>query len=144
MNTFNLIRFETSDQGTFGKLYRGTEDLGIYTGELPDKGNEKNVSCIPKGEYAVTPSLFKSTSAWRVHNVPNRSGILIHIGNYCGDYPEYSTDVRGCILLGHNFGTLSNQKAILGSRSAIEEFDNITLNNGLRSTFILNIFSSGE
>lgn len=141
MKTFNIIRMETSDQGTFGMLYEGTENLGIYTGELPWQHNVKNYSCIPTGSYVVTPTSFKGGLAWRVHNVKDRAGILIHKGNFCGKSPEYKTDVRGCILLGHKFSTLQNQKAVIESASAFEEFNELTRDKSYRrESFNLNIF----
>lgn len=66
----------------------------FYSLELPWKENKHNISCIPEGIYSVEPN---NTTAhphtYRVLNVPDRSGILIHIANYI-------SDLRGCIGLG--------------------------------------------
>lgn len=71
--------------------------LQLCTLELPDNGNQKNVSCIPEGSYDVhliySPKFGK---CYEVQNVPNRSEILIHKGNY-------NKDTRGCILPGMGF-----------------------------------------
>jgi len=68
--------------------------LQILTLELPDLGNQKNISCIPEGEYEVhkiySPKFGK---CFHVQDVPGRSEILIHKGNY-------NKDTRGCILVG--------------------------------------------
>lgn len=65
--------------------------------ELPDRGNAPRVSCIPAGEYKVI--LNYSPAFKRVLplllDVPGRSGIRIHRGNW----PKDST---GCILPGEN------------------------------------------
>ena len=44
-----LERLESSDQGTFGRITFGSTTL--FTGELPEKGNASNASCIPAGTY---------------------------------------------------------------------------------------------
>ena len=65
--------------------------------ELPDNGNQKNVSCIPEGKYEVIP--YRSPNhgeCFKVLNVHNRDNILIHKGNY-------TKDTQGCILPGMFF-----------------------------------------
>lgn len=73
----------------------------FFTIERPDLGNQKRISCIPEGTYHVTKSYFyggknKGKRAFRLHNVPNRNGILIHVGNFVND-------VVGCIAPGMAF-----------------------------------------
>ncbi|AZS49979.1 hypothetical protein DM558_03945 [Entomomonas moraniae] len=73
----------------------------FYTLELPDKGNKRQVSCIPKGTYQC--KIFNSAKFGKVYGicgVPNRIAILIHAGNYGGDIDKgYRTDIQDCILL---------------------------------------------
>lgn len=73
----------------------------VVTIELPDNGNQKNVSCIPEGKYEVhkitSPSRGK---CFHLQNVPDRSEILIHIGNYVAGN---KIDSKGCILPGLSF-----------------------------------------
>lgn len=82
--------------------------------ELPWKENARGISCIPEGLYTVTwsgpvlkddPNTLIDESGGRIerpydhfiiHDVPNRSGILIH----AGVKPEHS---RGCQLAGSRF-----------------------------------------
>ncbi len=65
-----------------------------FTLENPWKDNQRNISCIPEGTYTVVPNHTKAhPDTYRVLKVENRSGILIHIGNY----PK---DTHGCILVG--------------------------------------------
>ena len=75
--------------------------MECVTLELPDNGNQKNCSCIPSGEYKVTKIYSpKHGKCFEVHDVPERSAILIHKGNFAsGD----KKDTRGCILVGNCF-----------------------------------------
>ena len=62
--------------------------------ELPDKGNQNRISCIPEGEYEVV----KRTSPGRgehfhIKDVEGRTWILIHSANYV-------EQLLGCIAVG--------------------------------------------
>lgn len=60
--------------------------------ELPWRHNEQQVSCIPEGTYPITwENHAKFGQVYRLHNVPNRDGVLIHTGNELGD-------THGCLL----------------------------------------------
>lgn len=91
---------------TLGSLYQDGEML-CKTMELAWKDNRKSISCIPEGEYQVTkeppippkdPSGRRERPYWhfRIHNVPGRSGILIH-------KITYVKDLKGCIGVGMDF-----------------------------------------
>jgi len=73
----------------------------FYSLELPFLGNERNVSCIPEGKYNVT-KIFSTSKGkcFQVHDVPERSYILIHKGNYA---TGSKVDTQGCILVGSRF-----------------------------------------
>lgn len=82
--------------GTLQLLDDNKEIFKCKTLELPDLGNQKKVSCIPKGTYKITPRTSpKYGLHFLVNNVINRDAILIHHGNYF-------TDILGCILVGEN------------------------------------------
>lgn len=118
-----LIRTSTSDEGTFGHLI--ADNIHCYTGELPDRGNKPNMSCIPEGSYRceVVKSPHFKMELYHVTNVPNRSKILIHAGNWCGDRKKgYRSDSYGCILLGLHKGVLMGQKAVIASKTALNAF----------------------
>lgn len=93
-----LTRIFKDKKQTLGEI--SVEDLTLFTLELPDlnddgiEGNETRKSCIPDGTYPV----FAHTSpkfgkCFWVKEVPGRSAILIHPGNY-----HWHT--LGCILVG--------------------------------------------
>ena len=98
---FVLKRFFKNEQKTLGTLYMysaeesGAELICMFkTLELPWKNNERRVSCIPIGTYEIkehTSPKF-GWSLW-LQDVPNRTAILIHRGNY-------TRDILGCILPG--------------------------------------------
>ena len=93
----------------------------FLTLELPWKGNEQNISCIPEGEYIcqrvknrTTMGGMKILETFEVKDVVGRSGILFHIANSI-------RDLRGCIGLGQ---VLLDADYIGDSRIAFEEFMN--------------------
>lgn len=97
-----LIKRQYNENETLGSL-SVTDEKGVVvfeckTIELPNKGNQKQISCIPEGEYechkVVSPSKGKCFS---VENVSGRSAILIHKGNYA---TGKKVDTQGCILPG--------------------------------------------
>lgn len=118
----NLCRLKRSDQGTEGLLVSG--DFNCRTLELPWRNNQKQISCIPAGEYNVEIRLSnKYGRVYWVRHVPNRTYILIHSGNYAGDVSKgFKSHVMGCILLGKKNGFLGGQVAVLNSRIAVREF----------------------
>ncbi|GIV35411.1 MAG: hypothetical protein KatS3mg031_2946 [Chitinophagales bacterium] len=88
------------DGYTLGTLYVNDVEAA-KTLELPWKENKRGISCIPEGNYHVTKEApipqhdgdkRKPRPYWhfRVHDVPGRSGILIH-------RITFVKDLRGCI-----------------------------------------------
>jgi hypothetical protein len=67
-----------------------------YTLELPWADNSNNISCIPFGTYNGFLRYDKK-DGWRIQldNVPNRTGVQIHMGNY-------TSQIKGCVLVGTN------------------------------------------
>ncbi len=93
-----IERVDYGEKQTIGKLYllnRREEVVeDFWSLELPNKDNKRRVSCIPEGKYVGKrhESVKHGDSIW-IQDVPNRSEILIHKGNYY-------TDILGCILIG--------------------------------------------
>lgn len=66
--------------------------------ELPDKGNQQNISCIPEGSYFAKKRISpgKGYQVIEYIGVPNRTFIQIHCGNY-------TRQLLGCQLAGEEF-----------------------------------------
>ena len=120
-----LERESTGEEGTFGRLI--FPHYSCFTLELPWRGNAKNISCIPPGVYNCFFSRMSRTvggrrELYRIWEVPDRSGIFFHAGNWAGDRSQgYKSDSLGCPLLGRQRGILAKQRAILGSQTAVAE-----------------------
>ena len=104
------------------RVYLPTETLGSWydnkivlakTMELPWNGNARNKSCIPEGVYFVSKEKpidghdgrhIRPYWHFRLHDVPDRSGILVH-------KITYVKDLRGCIGVGLHFADF-NQDSV--------------------------------
>lgn len=119
MMTAQLIRTETSDQGTFGLLSVG--GFVCHTAEPPWRENLPGVSCIPPGLYEVEPwNSRRFPATFHLLNVPARSAILIHAGNVAGDPSRgWRRHSLGCILPGLRRGWIEKQRAVLLSAPAL-------------------------
>jgi hypothetical protein len=85
-----------TNRGTFG-VFLVEGKLLCFTLERPFLYNRKNESCIPPGTYHCTYHAGESKEGYLLHGVPNRSEIMIHVGNTL-------SDTAGCILLGRSLG----------------------------------------
>ncbi len=115
MNTCNLliIRDNFSDKSTLGKLYLNGEFMA-HTLELAWRDNQRSVSCIPRGVYDCRLRVARESASrdylhLLVQDIPERSWILFHIGNF-------PSDTKGCILTGTHRANTPNK--ILESRKA--------------------------
>lgn len=119
-----LKRFESGAQGTFGQIF--APGLTLYTGELPWRENQPNISCIPEGEYEClwTWSPRFRRFMYLVDSVPHRSGIRKHPANLMGAADRgYKSQLNGCIALGEKLGWIEDQKALLLSAPAVRRFE---------------------
>lgn len=121
METVTLKRVAYNEFATLGTLIY--KDVVIAcTLELPWKENQRQISSIPAGSYLVNKySSHRFPDTFRLYDVPNRSDILIHPGNF-------TYDTRGCILAGSQLSGLT----LINSRDTF-----IKLNKILPSTFTL-------
>ena len=79
--------------------------------ELPWKDNERNISCIPTGTYQIIKDYSDNLGYFfRLLNVPNRSGVLIHVGNFY-------TQIEGCIIAGMKFKDINKDGLLDVSKS---------------------------
>ena len=87
---------------TIGRL--SINNFQCFTLELPDLGNEQDISCIPDGRYEYyfreSPS---NGNVLELRNVPDRSYIQIHAANH-------TRQLRGCIAVGDSVRFLDSDK----------------------------------
>lgn len=103
-----LTRLKTNLNGTFGEI-RLPSGKVISTLELPWKNNQRQISCIPAAIYQCDiVNSPKFGRVYQVKDVPNRSHILIHAGNW-------TKDTSGCILVGMS----NNDTQLFESRKAL-------------------------
>ena len=94
-------------------LFFGTHGY-LYTLENPWLDNERNISCIPAGDYICRRVLSPSYGeTFEIVDVEGRTHILFHWGNWVKN-----TD--GCVLLG--VAREDSDPAIWSSRSAHAAF----------------------
>ena len=108
-----IIRDTFTKESTIGRLFINGESF-CDTLENPWLDNQRNISCIPQGQYKVRLR-YPRESATRdylhllVQDVPNRDWILFHIGNT-------AKDTSGCILVGNG----RKHNVVENSRLAME------------------------
>ena len=118
-----LIRDTFTEESTVGELFINGERI-CDTLENPYLDNQRNISCIPEGEYPVRLRLARE-SATRdylhllIQDVPNRDFILVHRGNF-------PSQTQGCLLVG--LGT--QQNVVNNSRLAMDLLIKEILNLG--------------
>ena len=108
-----LIRDTFSKNSVISELFINGE-LICDTLENPWQDNQRNISCIPEGEYPVRLRLARESASrdylhLLVQEVPNRDWILFHRGNT-------AKDTSGCILVGLG----SQQDVVNNSRLATD------------------------
>ena len=92
-----IIRDTFTDESTIGELFLNGERV-CDTLENPWLDNQKNISCIPVGEYPVRLRLARESATKNylhllIQDVPNRNYVLFHRGNT-------NADTQGCVLVG--------------------------------------------
>lgn len=114
-------------------------DFPVYTCktlELPNKNNERQISCIPEGEYETVKIISSTKGAcFLLKNVPGRTAIEIHIGNFASGK---KVDTQGCILPGLQYRDMNNDGTmdIIQSTQALDSLLQL-----LPNKFILKIHS---
>lgn len=74
--------------------------------ELPWLNNQRNVSCVPEGEYWTIKEISPTRGKiFRLLYVHGRSGILFQKGNFVAGYVK---DSEGCVLPGLYFTDLND------------------------------------
>lgn len=129
MQEITLKRQIISNKAILGSLYsNGSNKLLCKTLELPYLNNYKNISSIPTGTYKVKKySSWSFKDVWEIQDVPNRSKILIHIGNTVDD-------IKGCILVGSKWSFFHDKLAVTNSKATMDNLRRI-----LEKEFVINI-----
>lgn len=123
-NRIVITRFKQDNYQTKGILQVFKDDEVIFeckTLELPWKDNALNISRIPSGSYKfIKHSSPKFRNSFWIQNVPDRSEILIHYGNY-------KRDTEGCILVGESFFDIDGDghRDVTNSKKTINNLYNI-------------------
>lgn len=105
-----LERYPSEEKQTLGNLYLLNRNNSVIQKwkslELPWKNNQNYISCIPTGEYTAVKHISpKFGECFWLQDVPNRSEILIHKGNF-----HY--DILGCILIGKDFTDINKDNLL--------------------------------
>jgi len=118
MSSAVLYRVESKPTHTIGILLID-EELFCVTLEDAWSYNIVGNSCIPQGVYVCKRHISpKFGETFEVQDVPNRTNILFHAGNW-------ASDTTGCILLGRSAGALRcrpEERAILNSGDTFKSF----------------------
>jgi Family of unknown function (DUF5675) len=128
MNKIILQRF-LHGKITFGKMILEwiPNHPDLYTLELPS-GNGGEGFCITQGLYNCIPhNSLKHPETWQLLNVPGRTEILIHSGNY-------AKDTEGCILVGKD---IDEDNLMIGKSQEAMEYLRNTI--GLTENFCIEV-----
>jgi hypothetical protein len=113
--TMRIVRLEESEEGTFGNLIINGK-IFCTTLEPPDMLNEINKSSIPEGQYICERvDSPKYGNTFEIKDVPGRSDVLWHPGNFV-------FDTMGCVLLGEKISKLREERAIANSGNTFKKF----------------------
>lgn len=130
-----VTRQTLTDSALLGALMTDA-DFSCWT--LERRPDAAEYPCVPAGTYAVTLEPTHNARLWtpypdrylpRLHDVPGRSGVLMHAGNIF-------KDTEGCILLGLD----QSQEAVWRSRPAVKALvDVLRLTGGPHRVTILDL-----
>lgn len=101
------------DKQTTGCLYVFDGEYSFFnclTLELPWRNNQRNISCYPAGIYKVQKHK-RPNGRWSfwVKDVPGRTAILFHAGNYIASQTSHSA---GCTLVGFRYDDIDKDGII--------------------------------
>ena len=90
--------------------------------ERADNNNQRNISCIPQGEYLCVLEYSNrfNCDLWEIKGVPDRSECKFHSANYWHD-------LNGCIALGTKYIDIDNDgfRDVLNSKNTMKKFHKI-------------------
>lgn len=121
--------WRTPDLPTIGFFKKDDGEIICKSAELPWRDNQKNISCIPDGTYPIRKV---GHLRWAVDDVPNRTLIRVHPGNFINlkEIDSKEDDTDGCIMPGMKWGKMtqpnrSNFLAIKESTEGCKKLDEV-------------------
>lgn len=116
-----IYRIKQDSKGTISANFINTGDDTFnqfgYNVELPYESNSIMVSAIPSGIYAFEKRVSDARGEYlAILNVPNRTAILVHVGNFM-------KDTNGCVLPCLNWCEIPAKTEYMGtsSRTALRQ-----------------------
>jgi hypothetical protein len=122
VNPLSVSLTRNIDNGveTLGTLTTNDKGFQCRTLERSYKNNLPNISAIPTGIYQCQYKFMLRDLAYhyQVMNVPNRTGIFLHAGNYF-------FDSKGCIILGSLPQDLNHdgQQDLINTKQLVSNFE---------------------
>tara|TARA_R110002153_G_scaffold250111_1_gene406763 strand:- start:20 stop:430 length:411 start_codon:yes stop_codon:yes gene_type:complete len=120
-----IFRLEYEDKQVLGDCAITESGKDIFLAkslERADNNNQRNISCIPQGEYLCLLEYSNrfDCDLWEIKGVPNRSECKFHSANYWHD-------LNGCIALGTKYLDIDNDgfRDVLNSKNTMKKFHKI-------------------
>ena len=120
-----LFRLEYEKKQTLGECAITENGKDIFLAkslERADNNNQRNISCIPSGEYLCVLEYSNkfNRDLWEIKGVPNRSECKFHSANYWHD-------LNGCIALGTKYLDIDNDgfRDVLNSNNTMKKFHKV-------------------
>tara|TARA_R110000850_G_scaffold207734_1_gene333889 strand:+ start:160 stop:570 length:411 start_codon:yes stop_codon:yes gene_type:complete len=120
-----IFRLEYEENQTLGEcaITKNGKDIFLSKSlERADNNNQRNISCIPSGEYLCVLEYSNrfDCDLWEIKGVPNRSECKFHSANYWHD-------LNGCIALGTKYMDIDNDgfRDVLNSKNTIKKFHKV-------------------
>ena len=120
-----IFRLEYEENQTLGEcaITKNGKDIFLAKSlERADNNNQRNISCIPSGEYLCVLEYSNrfDCDLWEIKGVPNRSECKFHSANYWHD-------LNGCIALGTKYMDIDNDgfRDVLNSKNTMKKFHKV-------------------
>ena len=120
-----IFRLEYEENQTLGEcaITKNGKDIFLSKSlERADNNNQRNISCIPSGEYLCVLEYSNrfDCDLWEIKGVPNRSECKFHSANYWHD-------LNGCIALGTKYVDIDNDgfRDVLNSKNTMKKFHKV-------------------
>lgn len=145
MRTATISRYPSEDDGTFGR-YKSDSGFECESGELPDRANHADLSCVTMGRY-LCKKLWSELHKRKVYHLTEKMGedgkwgpldggrtnIEFHSANLFGDiHKGYASQLRGCITLGRSIGLFRKGDNFIAANGCSPEIRPIVLTKDQR------------